>query len=71
MNTYLIPINEGDGPYIKKIVAKSENDVKEKLYYYFFNKYDFLEGDSLDDIVQQLFDFGIDVGDIYDIEELS
>ena len=44
---------------------------KEKLYYYFFNKYDFLEGDSLDDIIQQLFDFGIDVGDIYDIEELS
>ena len=40
MNIYLIPINEGDGPYIKKIIANNENLAKEKLYNYFFNKYE-------------------------------
>ena len=50
MNTYLIPMNEGTGPYIKKIVANSEQTAKEKLYKQLYDKYEFVEGDTLDEI---------------------
>ena len=46
MNTYLIPMNEGTGPYIKKIVANSEQTAKEKLYKQLYDKYDFVEGNT-------------------------
>ena len=71
MNIYLIPINEVDGPYIKKIIANNENLAKEKLYNYFFNKYEELEGITLEDIEGQLWDLGVDLGQIYDIEEFN
>lgn len=71
MNIYLIPINEGNGPYIKKIIANNENLAKEKLYNYFFNKYEELEGITLEDIEGQLWDLGVDLGQIYDIEEFN
>lgn len=70
MNTYLIPINEGSGPYIKKISANNAKIAEEKLFKYFFDKYEFLEGDNLKEIKDQLWDSGIDVGQIYDIDEL-
>ena len=43
MNTYLIPMNEGTGPYIKKIVANSEQTAKEKLYKQLYDKYEFVD----------------------------
>lgn len=70
MNTYLIPIKEGKKLYIKKIVAPSELTVEEKLYDYFFNKYESVEGDSLNEIRDQLKDSNIEFGQFYDIEEL-
>lgn len=71
MNTYLVPINEGDGPYIKKILARSEKAASDKLYDYFFNKYEDVDGDTLDEIKDQLWDAGVDIGDIYDIDEFA
>lgn len=71
MNTYLVPINEGNGPYIKRIIAKNEKLAEEKLYNYFFNKYEELEGITLEDIIGPLWDLGIDIGQIYDIEEFT
>lgn len=70
MNTYLIPVKEKGKLYIKKISAASEQAVEEKLYEYFFNKYEFVEGDSLDEIRDQLHDSNIEFGQFYDIEEL-
>lgn len=69
MNTYLIPMNEGTGPYIKKIIANSERNAEDKLYKQLYDKYEFVEGDTLAEIRGQLFDEGIDVGQIYDIDE--
>ena len=69
MNTYLIPMNEGTGPYIKKIIANSEQIAEEKLYRQLYDKYEFVEGDTLAEIRGQLFEEGIDVGQIYDIDE--
>ena len=69
MNTYLIQMNEGTGPYIKKIVANSEQTAKEKLYKQLYDKYEFVEGDTLDEIQGQLSEEGIDIGQIYDIDE--
>lgn len=71
MNVYLVPINEGSGPYIKKVIANNEKLAKEKLYNYFFNKYEELEGITLEDIEGQLWDLGVDLGQIYDIEEFT
>lgn len=71
MNTYVIPVKEKGKIYIKTIVAPSENIVEEKLYNYFYNKYEFVEGDSLEEIRDQLRDSEIEFGQIYDIEELS
>lgn len=71
MNIYLVPINENAGPYIKKIIANNERSAKEKLFNYFYNKYEDLEGDTLDEIKDQLWDIGIDLGQIYDIEEFT
>jgi hypothetical protein len=70
MNTYLIPVKEKGKLCIKKISAASEQAVEEKLYEYFFNKYEFVEGDSLDEIRDQLRDSNIEFGQFYDIEEL-
>ena len=69
MNTYLIPMNESTSPYIKKIVANSEQAAKEKLYKQLYDKYEFVEGDTLDEIQGQLSEEGIDIGQIYDIDE--
>lgn len=69
MSTYLVPMNEGNGAYIKRIVASSEKSAKEKLFKYLFDKYEDLEGDTLEDIDGQLWDLGIDLGQLYDIEE--
>lgn len=71
MNTYLVPISEGSRPYIKKIIANNERSAKEKLYNYLFNKYEEVEGDTLEEIKDQLLDLGIDLGQIYDIEEFT
>lgn len=72
MNTYLVAINEGEGPYIKKILAKSIKHAEEKLHKYFFDKYDSLEGDSLAEISDQLWDEeGVDYSDIYEIEDFQ
>lgn len=62
-------MNEGTGPYIKKIVANSERAAKEKLYKQLYDKYEFVEGDTLDEIQGQLSEEGIDIGQIYDIDE--
>lgn len=70
MNTYLIPVIEKDNLYIKKIVATSENAAKDKLYNYFFNLYESIEGDTLEEVKSQLLDLGVDFGQIYDSEEL-
>lgn len=71
MNTYLVPIDEGTGPYIKKIIANNEKLAEDKLYKYFYDKYEDLEGVTLEDITPELSDSGIVFGQIYDIEELA
>ena len=72
MNIYLVPLNEGEGCFIKKILAKSIKHAEEKLHKYFFDKYDWVEGDTLDEIVDQLWEEeGIDVGKIYEIEDFT
>lgn len=70
MNTYLIPVKEKGKLYIKKIIAVSEQAVEEKLYEYFYDKYEFIEGDSLNEIKDQLKDSNIEFGQFYDVDEL-
>ena len=71
MNTYLIPITDDSGVRIKKLVAASRKVAEEKLFNYFYSKFEELEGDTLEDIKEQLLDLGIEFGYIYDLEEFS
>ncbi len=71
MNTYLVPVKEGESLYIKKIIAASENAACDKLYNYFYNKYEDIEGDSLEEIKAPLWDLEVEFGQIYEIDELS
>ncbi len=71
MNTYLIPVKERDSLYIKKIVAPSESAAEDKLYEYFYNKYEDIEGTNLEEIRDPLWDLDIEFGQIYEIDELS
>lgn len=71
MNTYLIPIKEKGILYIKKIVAPSEQSANDKLFDYFYNKYDTIEGDTLEDIRTQLWNMKVEFGQLYDYEELA
>ncbi len=71
MNTYIVPIKENGKLYIKKLAAAGEHAIEDKLYNYFFNKYEFVEGDSLEEIREQLYNSGIEFGQIYDVEEFT
>lgn len=57
---------------LRKSQLKVLNTQKKKLHKYFFDKYDWVEGDTLDEIVDQLWEEeGIDVGKIYEIEDFT
>lgn len=71
MNTYLVPIKEGDKLYIKKIMATSFEDAKDRLYNYFLNKYDEIDETCLEDMVNPLWDIDVEFGDIKELEEFE
>lgn len=71
MNTYLVPLKEAKGCHIKKILASSLKHAEDKLYKYLFDKYDYVEGDSLSEIKPQLNENSIDFGMIYEIEDFT
>jgi len=71
MNTYLIPICDGDNNIIKSIVANSLNQAKDKLYNYLFNKYDSASSEDLEELCDELLDDNVVVGNIYELEDFT
>lgn len=70
MNTYLLPLSDEGGPWIEKVYAKGISDAENKFIKLLADSYDFIDyGGSFNDMVDNLQDHDILVGDIYDIEE--
>lgn len=70
MNTYLLAINDDDGPYIISCKAYNMEDAGERFTKDLSDVYT-IESDNLDDATKELANLGVSLGYIYDIEELE
>lgn len=75
MNTYLLPITDGEDIWIERISAKSIEDAESKFMMSLIEAYQDrtliqIPDDDWDKFLEvMLSEFNITVGDIYDIEE--
>lgn len=75
MNTYLLPITDGEDIWIERISAKSIKDAESKFMMSLIEAYQDrtltqIPDDDWDKFLEvMLSEFNITVGDIYDIEE--
>lgn len=72
MNTYLVPIYNDNLPscFIKKYIAQSFEDCKDKIMYDFSDQYDQDFSDWEDFCFRMWEENGIFIGSIKDIEEI-
>lgn len=68
MNKYLIPIDDGDDLYIESVSANDYTQAQDKLIEYFCENFD-IEATNWNELLDQLVDRNIYLGNIYDIEE--
>lgn len=70
MNTYLLPISDGQECWIEHVTAKGIVDAENKLVKYLADMYEFIDyGDSFTDMLDVMQDHGFVIGELYDIEE--
>ena len=70
MNTYLLPISDGQECWIEQVTAKGIVDAENKLVKYLADMYEFIDyGDSFTDMLDVMQDHGFVIGELYDIEE--
>lgn len=70
MNTYLLPISDGEDCWIERVVAKGITEAEEKFVKSLADCYDFLDyGDNFTSMRATMANNNFIVGEIYDIEE--
>ena len=71
MSTYLVPVCDDNDIYIMNCNAHSLKHAKDKFIEQLSDTYSAVSIDSWEDILNDLYESGITVGEIYDIEELQ
>lgn len=70
MNTYLLPVSDGDDCWIEKTLAKGVLEAEDKFINKLAEVYEFIDyGDTFDSVKATAYDNGLIIGEIYDIEE--
>lgn len=69
MNTYLMPIDDGQDIWIEKVIAKDYTSAKDEFMQSFMEMYDWLDCKTWDEMLSKFDEESIFIGDIYDIEE--
>ena len=72
MTKFLFPVCDGDGVnIIESVTANSIEDAKDRVIREYFDIYDDLESDNWEDfLVEMDTNYGVIIGDLYDIETL-
>jgi hypothetical protein len=72
MTKFLFPVCDDDGVnIIESVTANSIEDAKDKIIREYFDIYDNLESDNWNDFLTEMdVDYGVIIGDLYDIETL-
>lgn len=71
MNTYLVAVCDNGELYIRSCQAHSMKNAKEKFTEQLIDYFPDLNSDSWDDILTELYEDNVIVGDIYDIAEFE
>lgn len=71
MNTYLVAICDDGELYIRSCQAHSMKNAKEKFTEQLIEYFPDLNSDSWDDILTELCEHNVIVGDIYDLSEFE
>lgn len=71
MSTYLVPICEGGDAHIMSCNAHSLKHAEDNFTRQLADIYSGVNIDSWEDLLNDLYESGIVVGEIYDIEELQ
>lgn len=72
MTKFLFPVCDDDGVnIIESVTANSIEDAKDRVIREYFDMYDDLESDNWEDfLVEMDANYGVIIGDLYDIETL-
>lgn len=72
MTKFLFPVCDADGVnVIDTVIASSIEDAKDRIIKRYFDMYDDLVSDNWEDfLVEMDSDYGVLIGDLYDIETL-
>jgi hypothetical protein len=72
MTKFLFPVCDDDGVnIIESVTANSIEDAKDRVIREYFDIYDDLESDNWEDfLVEMDANYGVIIGDLYDIETL-
>lgn len=72
MTKFLFPVCDADGVnVIDTVTASSIEDAKDKIIKRYFDMYDDLVSDNWEDFLTEMdCDYGVLIGDLYDIETL-
>lgn len=72
MTKFLFPVCDDDGVnIIESVTANSIEDAKDRVIREYFDIYDDLESDNWEDfLVEMDVNYGVIIGDLYDIETL-
>lgn len=70
MNIYVVPFFDGGRCFIHKVIANSINDAQDKIISQLSRDYDLEYIDSWEEFCEQLYQEGMCIGEIEDIETI-
>lgn len=70
MNTYLLPVSDGETAWIERVYAKSYGEAETKFVKLLADQYECVDlGGDIKDATAALSDEDVVIGDVYDVEE--